>query len=232
MTTSHPSARLRRIIAILTATVFSFGAMQAAAFAKNHNKSGDHGNMNSGMKSGKSESKKHKSNDKSAEKKKHKDKDKEAKKGKDKDKGKTAEKEKTPVIISGGYVRDKLPNGTVYYRRATRDELEKAAKANGGATAGTTPPPAAPAGDGPVVRDHRQGSTGSAYNVPAGTAPGTIIRDHRTGADGTPMIVVKDRAGTLVTRKATEAELEKAGFKKPAPPAAVEVPIGALGGGR
>ena len=89
-----------------------------------------------------------------------------------------------PVIVNGGFVRDKLPNGTEYYRRATKDELDRAAKANGGSTtasgnsggtasgtggagttgtggtttSGNTPPPAAPAGDsGPVVRDHRPG---------------------------------------------------------------------------
>src|SRR4029077_336009 len=120
---------------------------------------------------------------------------------------------KAPVIVNGGFVRDKLPNGTEYYRRATKDEMDKAAKANGGTTTttgnsggttsgtggtsttgtggtttttGNAPPPAAPAGDtGPVVRDHRPGGN-AAY-----PAPGTIIRDHTNGKDGTPYVVVK-----------------------------------------
>ena len=150
-----------------------------------------------------------------------------------------------------------MPNGTVYYRRATQAELDKAAKANGGATTttsnsggtapgtggttsttgtggttttGNTPPPAAPPSrielPDPVVRDHRPGGNS------AGMAPGTIIRDHTNGADGTPKIVVSNSGGVLVTRKATDAELVKAGLKKPAPPAEVEVPNGMGGGGR
>jgi hypothetical protein len=62
--------------------------------------------------------------------------------------------------------------------------------------------------------------------------PGTIIRDHRNGADGTPMIVVKNSAGTVVTRRATDEELEKAGLKPKPAPAPVTVPIGIGGGGR
>ena len=198
----------------------------------------------------------------------HKDKDKDKDKykdankdkGKDKDKGKggatttstgtgsgtgtgTTTAKKPPVIVNGGFVLDKTSDGTSYYRRATKDEMDQASKA-GGATTGTgtsagtgtasagTPPAAPPApgrieGSGdPVVRDHRPGGNAG------GPVPGTIIRDHRDGADGTPKIVVSNSGGVLVTRNATDAELVKAGLKKPAPPASTEVPIGIGGGGR
>jgi len=218
------------------------------AFAKNNGNSDNHS-----MKSADSGNKeKHKDKGKEGEKYSKKDKDKEAHKGKDKDK--EANKDKTPVIVKGGFVLDKLPNGTSYYRRATKGELDMASKGKDGATAttgnsggttpgtggttsttgnggatttGNTPPPAAPVGDtGPVVRDHRSGGNA------AGMVPGTIIRDHRNGADGTPMIVVKNSAGTVVTRKATDADLQKAGLKPKPAAGTVNVPIGGLGGGR
>jgi hypothetical protein len=257
MTVSVTPTQLLRSAAILTAAVFLFTA--DGAFAKNGGNSDNHQ-----MKSANSDHKeKHKDKDKDGEKHSKKDKDKDAHKDKDKDKDKdkTADKDKdkdkAPVIISGGFVKDKLPNGTVYYRRATQAELEKAAKANGGATTttgnsgGTTPPagtggttttgtgtasngappPAATPGHiegsgDPVVRDHRPGGNAG------GPVPGTIIRDHTNGADGTPKIVVSNSGGVLVTRKATDAELVKAGLKKAPAPTPVEVPIGMGGGGR
>ncbi|MDP1906763.1 MAG: hypothetical protein Q8K85_00585 [Hyphomicrobium sp.] len=86
---------------------------------------------------------------------------------------------------------------------------------------------AAPAGDtGPVVRDHRPGGN-AAY-----PAPGTIIRDHTNGKDGTPYVVVSAGPTGTVTRKATDAELEKAGLKPKPAPVTTTVPIGGLGGGR
>jgi hypothetical protein len=161
MTGFYDSTRRPRLVAILTAWLFLFAA--EGAIAKNNGNSDHH--FKKSAESGIREINKDqgKSRDKSAEKnKKQKDKEKTA----DKDKEKRPVKEKPPVIISGGYVRDKLPNGTEYNRRATKDELDKAAKANGSATSDTGPivrdhrPPAAPAGGtGPVVRDHRQGGT-------------------------------------------------------------------------
>jgi len=198
--------------------------------------------------------------DKDKDKDKYKDANKDKGKDKDKDKGKggttttstgtgsgtgtgTTTAKKPPVIVNGGFVLDKTSDGTSYYRRATKDEMDQASKA-GGATTGTgtsagtgtasagTPPAAPPApgrieGSGdPVVRDHRPGGNAG------GPVPGTIIRDHRDGADGTPKIVVSNSGGVLVTRNATDAELVKAGLKKPAPPASTEVSIGIGGGGR
>jgi hypothetical protein len=257
MTNFNASARRRRIVAILTAWVFVFGATQVV-LAKNGNNSGSHSDMKSGNSDHESKKRdksvqKHKDKDdnKYTEKhKKYKDKDKTADKTKDKTKDKTADKDtdKAPVIITGGFVRDKLPNGTVYYRRATKDELDKAAKGNGGATAttdksgGTAPgtpgaggtastgnapppaaPPATPVGDaGPVVRDHRQGE--------GIFVPGNIFFDHRNGANGTPTLVVSNKGGVITTRKATDDELVKAGLKKPAP-VEVEVPMGSRSGG-
>ncbi|HEX5213575.1 MAG TPA: hypothetical protein VFW22_17760 [Pseudolabrys sp.] len=268
MTRINPTTGRQRIAAILTAWVFVFGAAQAA-LAKGGNSSSHSGmqsSMKSDMKSGKSgmksgssdhDSKKHKdkSGDTYSEKKKHKGKDKGTTTGTDKGTGTgkgtgTATgtgTQKAPVIVNGGFVKDKLPNGTVYYRRATQAELDAASKAGssgattpgaGGTTgkgdsttAGTTPPPATPPagplGDaGPVVRDHRPGGN-AAY-----PAPGTIIRDHTNGKDGTPYVVVSAGPTGTVTRKATDADLVKAGLKKPEPPAATEVPIGMSGGGR
>ena len=233
MTVSVTPTQLRRLAAILTAAAFLFGATEGA-LAKNSGNSSNY-KVQQSEKHKDQRSEKHKDKDKSGGKytEKH-------KKPKDKDKDKEAQKDKAPVIVKGGFVLDKLPNGTSYYRRATKDELDRASKANGGATAttgnsggttgttttGNTPPPAAPVGDtGPVVRDHRPSGN-------SGLTPGTIIRDHRNGADGTPMIVVRNCAGTIVTRRATDAELEKAGLKKTPAPAPVTVPIGIGGGGR
>lgn len=255
MTNFMTIAKLPRLVLMLAAGAFMLAATEGAV-AKNGNNSGNHKEMKSSNSDHKDKDS-HKSKDKADHKSKDKDKYKDANKdkNKDKDKVKDANKDKAPVIISGGFVRDKLPNGTVYYRRATQAELEKAAKANGGTTTtttsngggttpgtggtsttgtggtttttGNTPPPAAPAGDtGPVVRDHRPGGN-AAY-----PAPGTIIRDHTNGKDGTPYIVVSAGPTGTVTRKATDADLVKAGLKKPAPPAEVEVPIGMGGGGR
>lgn len=86
------------------------------------------------------------------------------------------------------------------------------------------PPPAAPPST--IVRDHRPGGNA------AGPAPGTIIRDHRNGADGKPVVVVSSGAGVTVTRRATNAELQRAGLLPRPAPSPVSVPIGALGGGR
>jgi len=241
MTSFDTPAKWPRLVAILTAWVFLFAA--EGAFAKNNSNSDNHS-----MKSSDSGHKeKHKDKDKSGDKSTEKDK-------KHKDKDKEATKDKTPVIVKGGFVRDKLPNGTSYYRRATKGELDMASKGKGGATAttgnsggttpgtggttsttgnggattaGNTPPPAAPVGDtGPVVRDHRSGGNA------AGPAPGTIIRDHRNGADGKPVVVVSSGPTGTVTRPATDADLRKAGLKSKPAAGTVTVPIGGLGGGR
>ncbi len=176
MTSFYTPTRRPRLVAVLTAWVFLFAA--EGAIAKNNGNSDNH--VKKSAESGIREINKDKgkSRDKSAEK----------RKDKEKTADKTKDKEKPPVIISGGFVRDKLPNGTEYTRRATRGELDKAAKANG-----NTPPPATPAGDtGPVVRDHRPPA------APAG-GTGPVVRDHRQG-------------GT-VTRKAKAAELQRVANK-------------------
>ena len=221
-----------RLMVMMVAGFFSLAAA-GGAVAKNGGHSNDHGSKSSEKHEIKSKSTSLKAIRKdTAGKDKPRHSDKKDKK-KDKAPGKSADKPKdkdSVTVISGGFVRDKLPNGTVYYRRASKAELEKAAKDNSGSTtpgtptAGNSSPPATQApgspppatgstvDNGPVVRDHRPGGN-SAY-----PAPGTIIRDHRNGADGTPMVVVKAGPTGTVTRRATDADLKKAGLQKPDEP--------------
>lgn len=219
---------------VMMAVGFFFLAAAGGAVAKNGGNSNDHGGKTSEKYEIKSKNKSIslkavRKDTASKDKPRHSDK---KDKKKDKAPGKSADKPKdkdSVTVISGGFVRDKLPNGTVYYRRATKAELENAAKSNGGTTtgiptAGNSPVPAKPApgspppatvptaDNGPVVRDHRPGGN-SVY-----PAPGTIIRDHRNGADGTPMVVVKAGPTGTVTRRATDADLKKAGLQKPDEP--------------
>jgi hypothetical protein len=232
------STRLPSVVVMLSAVTILFAATQGALAKNGGSDHKEHSKTSDGSSNRKSEYKdkdkhKDKDGDKYSDKDKHKDKDKDGDKYSDKGTGTI----KAPIIVNGGFVRDKLPNGTPYYRRATQAELDMASKGNGGATAtsggstpgtgtgtaGNTPPPADPVA---VVRDHRPGGNA------ADPVPGSIIRDHRNGADGKPVVVVSSSGGVTVTRPATDAELQKAGLQPKPAPAPVYAPIGASGGGR